>query len=484
MSEDIVMMFTAILPEIGLFVLAVLILVLDLIWQDQRCRNLGWMTALGILGVIGLSLAFARPAADEARLIWGGMLRLDQAGFVFRLIFLAGAGLTALFAMQTEGLCERGEFYVLLLVSVLGMTLMVSAADVVMLFLAIETATIPLFILAGFFTHDQKSIEAGIKYLLYGAFTSAVMLYGFSLLYGFSGVTQLYQIASLLQAGQIPPLAVMAAALLILVGFGFKVSAAPFHFWAPDVYEGAPTPLVGFLSTASKAAGFGVLMRFLAAVFPELTPDWTLLTAALAAASMVVGNLLALAQRNIKRLLAYSSIAHAGYMLIGVAAGSAFGYGAAVYYLLGYLVTNLAAFGIVVAVGRSLQSDEIGAYAGLSRRSPGLAYAMLAALLSLSGVPPFAGFVGKLLVFGAAVEAGLLWLAILGVVNSVVALYYYLTILKVIFQPQQVEEERPIILAWSWKLALILCTLGIVLLGVWIAPALEWSSRAAGALLY
>lgn len=484
MSEAIVMMFTAILPEIGLFVLSVLILVLDLIWQDQRCRNLGWMTALGILGVIGLSLAFARPAGDEARLIWGGMLRLDQAGFVFRLIFLAGAGLTALFAMQTEGLCDRGEFYVLLLVSVLGMTLMVAAADVVMLFLAIETATIPLFILAGFFTHDQKSIEAGIKYLLYGAFTSAVMLYGFSLLYGFSGVTQLYQIASLLRTGQIPPLAVMAAALLILAGFGFKVSAAPFHFWTPDVYEGAPTPLVGFLSTASKAAGFGVLMRFLAVVFPELTPDWTLLTAALAAASMVVGNFLALAQRNIKRLLAYSSIAHAGYMLIGVAAGSAFGYGAAVYYLLGYLVTNLAAFGIVVAVGRSLQSDEISAYAGLSHRSPGLAYAMLAALLSLGGVPPFAGFVGKLLVFGAAVEAGLLWLAILGAVNSVVALYYYLTILKVIFQPQQVEEVRPITLAWSWKLALILCTLGIVLLGVWIAPALEWSGRAAGALLY
>ncbi len=484
MNGEMATWLAAILPEIGLFVLAVVILVFDLVWQDQRCRNLGWMTALGVLAVMGLSLVFARPAPDEARLMWGGMLRLDEAGFVFRLVFLAAAGITALFAMQTEGLCEHGEFYVLLLVSALGMTLMVSAADLIMLFLSIETATIPLYVLAGFLTREQKSIEAGVKYLLYGAFASALMLYGFSLLYGFSGTTQLYQIADLLQSEQIPPFALTVAALLVLAGLGFKISAAPFHFWAPDVYEGAPTPAVGFISTASKTAGFGVLMRLLVAVFPGLAPDRTVWIAVLAVTSMVVGNFLALSQRNIKRLLAYSSIAQAGYMLIGVAAGSAFGYRAVIYYLISYLVTNLAAFGVVSVVGNALQSDEISAYAGLSRRSPGLAYVLLVVLLSLGGIPPLAGFFGKLLVFGAAIETGLLWLAILGAINSVVALYYYLTVLRIIFQPDTVEDERPVRIAWSWKLALTICTLAVVLLGVWMAPVLEWSGRAATALLF
>ncbi len=484
MNGEMATWLAAILPEIGLFVLAVVILVFDLVWQDQRCRNLGWMTALGVLAVMGLSLVFARPAPDEARLMWGGMLRLDEAGFVFRLVFLAAAGITALFAMQTEGLCEHGEFYVLLLVSALGMTLMVSAADLIMLFLSIETATIPLYVLAGFLTREQKSIEAGVKYLLYGAFASALMLYGFSLLYGFSGTTQLYQIADLLQSEQIPPFALTVAALLVLAGLGFKISAAPFHFWAPDVYEGAPTPAVGFISTASKTAGFGVLMRLLVAVFPGLAPDRTVWIAVLAVTSMVVGNFLALSQRNIKRLLAYSSIAHAGYMLIGVAAGSAFGYRAVIYYLISYLVTNLAAFGVVSVVGNALQSNEISAYAGLSRRSPGLAYVLLVVLLSLGGIPPLAGFFGKLLVFGAAIETGLLWLAILGAINSVVALYYYLTVLRIIFQPDTVEDERPVRIAWSWKLALTICTLAVVLLGVWMAPVLEWSGRAATALLF
>ncbi len=304
------------------------------------------------------------------------------------------------------------------------------------------------------------------------------------MLYGFSGTTQLYQIADLLQSEQIPPFALTVAALLVLAGLGFKISAAPFHFWAPDVYEGAPTPAVGFISTASKTAGFGVLMRLLVAVFPGLAPDRTVWIAVLAVTSMVVGNFLALSQRNIKRLLAYSSIAQAGYMLIGVAAGSAFGYRAVIYYLISYLVTNLAAFGVVSVVGNALQSDEISAYAGLSRRSPGLAYVLLVVLLSLGGIPPLAGFFGKLLVFGAAIETGLLWLAILGAINSVVALYYYLTVLRIIFQPDTVEDERPVRIAWSWKLALTICTLAVVLLGVWMAPVLEWSGRAATALLF
>ncbi len=476
MNGEMATWLAAILPEIGLFVLAVVILVFDLVWQDQRCRNLGWMTALGVLAVMGLSLVFARPAPDEARLMWGGMLRWMRRLRVSA-VFLAAPASRPCFACR-RGLCEHGEFYVLLLVSALGMTLMVSAADLIMLFLSIETATIPLYVLAGFLTREQKSIEAGVKYLLYGAFASALMLYGFSLLYGFSGTTQLYQIADLLQSEQIPPFALTVAALLVLAGLGFKISAAPFHFWAPDVYEGAPTPAVGFISTASKTAGFGVLMRLLVAVFPGLAPDRTVWIAVLAVTSMVVGNFLALSQRNIKRLLAYSSIAQAGYMLIGVAAGSAFGYRAVIYYLISYLVTNLAAFGVVSVVGNAQQSTKSGRMRLSRRRPSGL---RLLVYYSRWGHTPLP--VLWQLWFWAAIETGCCG-GHPGAINSVVALYYYLTVLRIIFQPDTVEDERPVRIAWSWKLALTICTLAVVLLGVWMAPVLEWSGRAATALLF
>ena len=247
--------------------------------------------------------------------MWGGMLRFDSAGFVFRMLFLTGAALTALYAAVTDSVRLRGEFYALLLVSTLGMSLMASAADLIMLFLAIETTSIPLYALAGFILSDKKSVEAGIKYLLFGAMSSAILLYGFSLLYGFTGTTQLYNLSAALQAGGIPTALITAVIALVLVGFGFKVSAVPFHFWAPDVYQGAPTPVAGFLSTASKAAGFVALMRVVTVAFPEQTALWSIMIAVLATASMLVGNYLALVQKTLKRLLAYSSIAQAGYML-------------------------------------------------------------------------------------------------------------------------------------------------------------------------
>jgi NADH-quinone oxidoreductase subunit N len=464
-------MILAILPEIGLLLLGALILVLDLVWHGSVRKNLGWVTAGGLLVLLVLSVLLSRPAA-EAQLIFGGMIRLDGAAFVFRLIFMAGAALTALFMIDQEPDGRHGEFYALLLVATLGMNLMASSADLVMLYLAIETTSLPLYVMAGFMTRDPRSTEAGIKYFLFGAMTAAVMLYGFSLLYGFSGTTNLYAMAGLVTAGSLHPMALVMAMILVLVGFGFKVSAVPFHFWAPDVYEGAPTPVAGFLSTASKAAGFAVLMRVMIAVFPSIEANWTVLVAILAAASMIAGNLLALAQKNIKRLLAYSSIAQAGYILVGVMANSQFGTTAAVYYLLSYLVTNLAAFGIISLVGRTLCSDDLDAYAGLHRRSPGLAMAMLVAMLSLGGVPPLSGFIGKLLVFGAAVQSGPLGvvMAFIGVFTSVIGLYYYLTVLRFIFQKPSTTGEQPLPVTTPWRVALLVCVACILFMGTIIGP--------------
>ena len=275
-------MLLAILPEIGLLVLAIVVLALDALLRKAKRPYLGWVTAGGLVLVGVLAAIFARPGA-EPQLIWGGMLRLDAVAFVFRLIFLSGAALTALFAADSPVLGKRGEFYALLLVSTLGMSLMAAASDLIMLYLAIETTSIPLYVLAGFLREDQKSAEAGIKYLLFGAMTSAVMLFGFSLLYGFTGETRLDLLVSAAKSGtsvalgDLPTLVYLLPVMLILVGFGFKISAVPFHFWAPDVYEGAPTPVAGFLSTASKAAGFAVLLRVLVVVFP----DWTILIAIL-----------------------------------------------------------------------------------------------------------------------------------------------------------------------------------------------------------
>jgi len=470
-------MILVLAPEIGLLVLALILLGVDLAVK-KRAQILGWVTFAGLCVVIALSILFARPA-EEGQLLWGGMLRLDGMGFIFRLIFLSGAAITALLAQQSERLSNHGEFFVLLLVSTLGMNLMASAADLIVLYLAIETTSIPLFVMAGFYTRDERSVEAGVKYLLYSAMASAIMLFGFSFLYGFSGTTQLYEIASGFQAANVPLVLLMTALLFVLVGFGFKVSAAPFHFWAPDVYEGAPTQVAGFLSTASKAAGFAVLIRLLTVAFPDQAHIWMMVLAVLATLSMVVGNLLALVQRNIKRLLAYSSIAQAGYMLIGVAAGSQLGNSAAVYYLMAYLVTNLAAFGVVMVAGRAVGSDQISAFAGLSRRSPALAFLMLGALLSLGGIPPFAGFMAKVLVLSAAVETGFVWLAWVGIINSIVGLYYYLNVAKVIYLYQSDQDDQPVNVKFAWGAALAITGAAILVLGVWVAPWLQGASMAS-----
>jgi len=385
--------------------------------------------------------------------------------------------------MDMKVVGKKGEFYVLMLVSTLGMCLMASSADIIMLYLAIETTSIPMYILAGFMTNDDKSTESGFKYLLFGAAASTIMLYGFSLLYGFTGHTNIHSISLSFYQDKLPLMAIIGSFLLIFVGFGFKISAFPFHFWAPDVYEGAPTPIAGFLSTASKAAGFVVLLRVLITVFtPSATPQWNNILAVVAVLTMTIGNIIALAQKNIKRLLAFSSIAHAGYILIGVVALSQLGVISVVFYLIAYLITNLAAFGIVMTFSTVVGSDEISAYSGLSRRKPWLALAMLVAFLSLAGMPPLAGFIAKLFIFAAAVKVDLVWLAFVGVLNSIVGLYYYLTVLKHVYLFRSDDESKPLEISRPYSIALTILVIGIILVGTLFGPWFNISSTIASSL--
>ncbi|PWB75687.1 MAG: NADH-quinone oxidoreductase subunit N [Anaerolineales bacterium] len=473
-------MFASILPEILILVLAILIFIVEPFWKDEKRRNVGWLTAGGLLAAMILSFIFGQPGEPTATL--GGMVRFDWLGFFFKMLFMFAGAATALLFMDNEKIGRRGEAYLLLLASLLGMNLMAASADLVMLYLAIETTSIPLYILSGFMLTDGKSTEAGFKYLLFGAMSSAIMLYGFSLVFGFTGTTSLYQLAGMLNAGSLSLTAAFGILALILVGLGFKVSIVPFHFWAPDVYEGAPTPISGFLSTASKAAGFAVLVRLFFVAFPGYAASWTLVLAILSAVTMTVGNLLTLQQTNIKRLLAYSSIAHAGYALIGVVALTQLGAASVIFYLAAYIATNLLAFGIVMAFSRVTGLEEIKDYAGLSRRSPWLGLMMLAAFLSLAGMPPFGGFVAKVFVFAAGVQAGYVWLVIVGIINSIIGVYYYLNVLKFVYlyrMPNEDEENHPVPLTRPYVIALAVLALGVILIGTVFAPWFGWSDAAA-----
>jgi NADH-quinone oxidoreductase subunit N len=466
-----------ILPEILLLVLVIIVLTADLFWRAGR-RYLGWLTFAGLALTLVAAMVFSRPAGASS-LVFGGMLRHDWPAFSFQVVFLFAAAVTCLLSIGLSDIGDQGEYYALVVVSTLGMSLMAASADLIMLYLSIETTSIPLYVLAGYLKRDDKSAESGLKYFLFGALTSTVMLYGFSLLYGLSGETNLYRLAEGLRVGAISSWVVGGVAMLTVVGFGFKIAAVPFHFWAPDVYEGAPTPIAAFISTASKAAGFAVLVRVMLVAFPSIEFTWTALLAAMATATMTLGNLLALAQHNIKRLLAYSSVAHAGYAMIGLVALSELGAASLVYYLIAYIVTNLAAFAVVVLFARSAGSEEIADYAGLSRRAPGLALVMMVAMLSLAGMPPLAGFVAKFYVFAAAVQSGWIWLAFVGVLNAIAGLYYYMTVLKVIYLYRSDDEDKPIAVPGPHALALTLCVAAIVIVGTISAPWLDWAMAAA-----
>ena len=499
MEFDFIDSIPAVAPEIGLTLLALVVLALDVGFfgipplAASRKRAIPYVAAIG-LAILAI-VPFVFPP-DSGDLYWGGMVRHDTLAQVFKVMILLAGSVTALTAAVLRDFERQGEFYLIIIVSTLGACLMSAAADLIMVFVALETTSIPLYILAAFRKDDQKSQESGMKYFLFGAFASTIMLYGFSLLYGFTGETSLYAIADFLGGPEFSEHAIptLVAMTFVFVGFGFKISAVPFHFWTPDVYEGAPTPVTAYVSVASKAASFALLVRFFVAVFPEtlviegqaIQDFWIMLAAALAVISMTVGNVLALSQTSIKRLLAYSSIAQAGYVLIGVAAiqsQTEQGVAAVAFYMFMYTFTNLLAFGVVALFSEATGSETIADLGSLSRRNPWMALSMTIGLLSLGGIPPTAGFFGKFFIFNAAVEAGLEWLAIIGVLNAIVALYYYLVVIKVMYVDRTADDDKPIFLNRTAGWMLGICAVAVLILGIIPAAVFDWARDGALALL-
>ncbi len=468
-------------PEYWLALLGILLVVLDLFTAKDSKAVVGWVAIGGLTAslfpIVGL---FGAPG----RTVFFNAYAVDGFAVFFKIIIVISTILVILSAMdyfrrQTQ---FEGELYVLMTFTALGLVLMAGSADLIMLALSIEFVSLGSYVMAGYFKMDPKSNEAGIKYFLFGAGASAIMIYGFSILYGLTGETSLYAIAEKVKASPQP--ALIVAIGLALAGFGFKISMVPFHQWTPDVYEGAPTPIAAYLSVASKAAGFAALVRLLLVSVAPSAVDWVTLVAGLSAVSMTVGNLLALPQRNIKRMLAYSSIAHAGFLLIGVAAFKGdFGTPGLLIYILGYTFTNLGAFFVAEVIGQRLGSDDISQYAGLMQRAPVLAIFMALFMLSLIGLPPTAVFFGKFYILGGAINNGLGWLAIVGIVNTVISAFYYMGVVRAMFLMAPASPE-PITESPALGLAIGIAGMGTLLIIFFGQPVVDLITKATLFLRY
>ncbi|PYN41469.1 MAG: NADH-quinone oxidoreductase subunit N [Candidatus Rokuibacteriota bacterium] len=460
--------------ELALGVIMLVVFVASLAGRGTDRRWIAWLATLGILAV-GILSVFVKPTPPALQ----GMFVQDGLAIFAKRLFLAATFIGFLAGISRDGVaCGRraGEYHLLILSSLLGMLVLSSARDLILLFVAFELMSIPLYVLAGFLKSQDEAVEAALKFFLVGSVSSAVMAYGLSFVYGATRTTDLARVAQAFSAGQ--PLLLLGM-LAVFAGFAFKIAAFPFHMWVPDTYEAASTPFVAWLSVAPKAAGFVALFRVYFEGMGDRAAAWIPVTAALAAITIVGGNLMALPQQNTKRLLAYSGIAHIGYMLVGFAAASASGMAMVLFYLVAYVFGNMGAFLVVEAVARSEHSEATVALRGLAQRSPLLALAMLLFLLSLGGIPFVAGFWAKLYVFWAAAAAGLYWLVLLGAVLTVVALFYYLVVAKRMYiEPPDAAADR-IRPSGTLALAVILCALGVVALGVYPKPIVMAALRIA-----
>lgn len=488
------------LPAALLALTACVILLQDL--TEDPGRRSGAPPFLAMFGLVaaGLCLFFRVPV--QTKEIFAGMAVLDPFSWFFTMFFIVTGFLAVVLSVKSRELQDnRGEYFSLLIVLILGMVMLASANDLIMVYLALETVSIVSYVLTGWKQHSKKSSEASLKYVLYGAVASGVMLYGLSLLYGMSGTTDFYGVASAINERGMT-MGATVAALMVFAGFGYKIASVPFHQWAPDVYEGAPTPVTAFLTVGPKAAGMAALIRFFYVVLSEpgnpaaegftwvatAAPYWPALISLIAIATMTAGNLSAIGQNNVKRLLGYSSIAHAGYMLMGLVCLTQVGLRSILFYLIVYCAMNLGAFVVVGAVADETGSEDIKAFRGLSKRHPIAAVTMAIFLFSLVGLPPLGGFVGKLHLFYGVIDAGRVMggglnfyyiLALAAVVNSVISLYYYARIAKAMFLEDAPEgSTRSIAIEPVYVGMMAFLSVSTVVLGIYWGPFMAWADRS------
>ena len=453
------------MPELVIALTLLIVLVFDLFDSISKAV-LGWVTIVG--AGIALWVSIQMHQAGTVGTQFNDMFKVDNFSLFFNIVFLVSTILVALISMSYLGKDDRkqGPYYLLILLATLGMMLMAAGNELIIVFLGLELMSLSLYVLASYFRDNPASSEAGMKYLLLGAFASAFFLYGIALIYGGAGTTSIPAIAEAITAANKSPL-LLAGMFLLIVGFGFKVAIVPFHQWAPDVYEGAPTTIAAFISAGPKAAGFAAFLRIFMEALPNLQVEWSGVVIVLAMLTMTVGNVVAIAQTNIKRMLAYSSIAHAGYVLIGLAAANNDGISSAMLYLLVYCVMNIGAFGaVILAKTEDGESLMISDYAGLGLRKPLLAMFMTIMLLSLAGFPPTAGFVGKFYIFKSAVQSGHIWLVIVGAINTAISAFYYLRVVVTMYMREPEEELSFASYPGTLIVGLVLAAIGVLLIGI------------------
>jgi NADH-quinone oxidoreductase subunit N len=469
----------SIAPIVTVSIAAILILIAD-VFCRKSFKN--YMGCISFLIVIATG-AIAYTQIGQNVYSFSNMFVVDSYSIFFNLVFLLSTAIVILMSdnyIKQEGV-NYGEYYTLILFATVGMMLMAGGADLLTIFLGLEIMSISLYVLAGFTRDKVRSNEASLKYFLLGAFVTGFLLYGIALLYGATGTTNLKEIAAFIAENSgLSNTMIVAGTSLLIIGFGFKIACVPFHKWSPDVYEGSPTPVTAFMSIGPKAAAFAVFLRVFLVALPGLESKWSIVLWVLAVLTMTVGNLVAISQTNIKRMLAYSSIAHAGYALVAIIVGGEFGIASLLFYMLAYTFMNLGAFAIIIVLGRKGEENAyIEDFSGLGYKHPLLAVAMCIFMFSLAGIPPLVGFIGKFYIFSAAIKSGFIILAIIGMINSVISVYYYLRVTVVIYMKKPIREFAPLSLSPLIIIAILLTICGTIYFGIFPSKIIAFAQQSA-----
>jgi NADH-quinone oxidoreductase subunit N len=494
MIENIFNSIPSFWPEITMSLVFVASMVVELVTGRKGKSSTGMSTGLFVLAGFVITIIQLPFQSAEPRALFGYMIAVDPFAIFFKYLILATGIVIIVFSMQSKELREQetvGEFYCFIAAMTFGMMLMAGASHLLMMYLAIEVVSITSFILAGFSKKKHRSGEASLKYVIFGAAASAIMLFGISLLYGLTGAFDIYSIQAGLAGGlfahhEFAVWPLLIAVIMILAGFGYKISAVPFHFWTPDVYEGAPITVTAYLAVASKAAGFAIMVRFFYVTFFDVFIDagkwvslphveWNMLLAILSVLTMTLGNIVAVWQDNLKRMLAYSSIAHAGYILMGAVVMTDLGITAMLMYFVIYFFMNLGAFYVVMVVADRIGSEHIDDYRGLGKRAPVVAVGLSIFLVSLTGLPPLAGFIGKWMLFSAVIEAEFIWLAVIGVINSAISLYYYARVFRNMYLREPMDGDTTPI---SFSPLVIVFIAPNIIFGLYFGPLVAFAQQS------